>query len=88
MRERFGSVLLVNKTWGDVPLWKENGLGPEIESWGQSAGAVGSGSGRRDDMGVQLHRQQGVITISGPSISHQGPFCQFQPRCQILPGKP
>ena len=47
-------MLLVNKTWGDVPLWKENGLGPEIESWGQSAGAgaVGSGRGRRDDMGA------------------------------------
>ena len=52
-------MLLVNKTWGDVPLWKENGLGPEIESWGQSAGAVGSGSGRRDDMGCNCTGSKG-----------------------------
>ena len=81
-------MLLVNKTWGDVPLWKENGLGPEIESWGQSAGAVGSGSGRRDDMGVQLHRQQGVITISGPSISIKVRFVNSNPAARSFRTNP
>ena len=65
----------------DALLRNQNGLGPEIESWGCCTQwqAVGAGSGRqgRDDMEVHREAAQGVITISGPSISYQGPFCQF-----------